>query len=321
MSSCLPAAVQQQSEPTISLLIGHGADPNFSQATTLITAISQRQYRSSVALVAGSIPLTPKSLQFAFESVIRITDSQDLYQFLHLLLCCGLSPTGPKLGRLLITACQQNDVRMADMLISYGVSTDLEEARCLREALARSSFQLVDAILGTSVAPDHASAALDVVPVDISKPERLRVVGALVAKGASGRPLEQWLVRAVEDGDSDLMDLLLNASIKHTGGNDRAIQAAVARKDARSLRLLLASRPSPQSLAQVFPLIRSGYTASERFETIRLLLEHGARGTEVDQALVDAVADTSSSRNTGLITELVRHGTYLHSTISIVGYL
>ncbi|KAJ4298060.1 hypothetical protein N0V90_005959 [Kalmusia sp. IMI 367209] len=308
ISSCLPAALQQTSEPIISLLIGHGADPNFNDADALTMAISQREYRLAVALVAGSIPLSPTSLQTAFETAMRISAAQDLYQFLQLLFCCGLSPMSPRLGALLVAASQRNDVPMAEMFISHGVPTDLNESECLRSAVSKSSWQLANAILSTSIQPAHASLALDAVPAEAPKADRLHVISTLVSKGANGRPLEKWLVRAVEDGDSTLMDLLLNAGAPLDHGNNRAIQAAVARKDIRSLRTLLTSRPSSQSLAQVFPLIRSGYTAPERLMTVRLLLEHGARGPEVDQALVDAVADTSSSRDVSLITELVRHG-------------
>lgn len=308
ISSCLPAAVQQKSEPVISLLITHGADPNFDNASALTTSIARCEYRTSVALVAGPISPSPASLQTAFETVMRITNAQDLYQFLELLFCCGLPPTNPRLGGLLIAASQRNDLRMAEMLIAYGVPTTVNQAECLKDAIIRSHWQLADVIIKTPISPAHASMALDAVPDDAPKTERLQVITALVAKGGNGRSLERWLVRAVEDGDAGLMDLLLNAGQPLGTGNDRAIQAAVARKDIRSLRSLLASRPSPQSLAQVFPLIRSGYTASERLETVRLLLEHGALGPQVDQALVDAIADTSSTRDVTLITELVRHG-------------
>lgn len=310
VSSCLPAAVQQKSEPIISLLINHGADPNFDNASALTTSIARCEYRISVLLVAGQnkIPLSQTSLQAAFETVMRMTSAQDMYQFLELLFCCGLPPANPRLGGLLIVASQRNDLRMAEMLIAYGVPTTVNQAECLKDAIVRSHWQLADVIIGTPISPAHASIALDAVPGDAPRSERLHVIRALVAKGGSGRSLERWLVRAVEEGDSDLMDLLLNAGQPLGTGNDRAIQAAVARKSIRSLRSLLASRPSPQSLAEVFPLIRSGYTAAERLETVRLLLRHGAHGAQVDQSLVDAIADTSITRDVALITELVRHG-------------
>jgi hypothetical protein len=300
--------VQQKSEPILSLLIGHGADPNFDGASALNMALTQREYRLAVALVAGPIPLTPATLQSLLATALAMPTAQELHQVLQLLFCCGLPATGASLEGLLIAAAKNNDTSMAELLVRYGVSPGANEAECLRVAITHSNWTLVDAILETAISPAQASIALSVVPLEATKPERLHIISALVRKGASGKPLQHWLVRAVEDGDSSLMDLLLNAGAP-VSGSTGAIQAAVARKDTRSLRTLLSSQATtPQSLATVLPSIRSGYTAAERLEVTRLLLAHGARGPEVDQALVDAIADTSTSRDVALIAELVRHG-------------
>lgn len=308
ISSCLPAAVQQKSEPIISLLVGNGADPNFDGASALTMAISQREYRLAVALVAGPIPLTPGSLQRALVPAMNMPTAQELYQMLQLLFCCGLPSSAPGLEGLLIAAAKNNDTSMAELLVRSGVSTGANDAECLRIAVARSNWALADAILETPISSAQATTALSLVPARVPRPERLHIISALVRKGGSGKPVQDWLVRAVEESDSQLMNLLLNAGVP-VSGSTSAIQAAVARKDFQSLQTLLESRTaSPQALATVFPLIRSGYTAPERLKVCRLLLAHGARGPEVDQALVDAVADTSASRDVALITELVRSG-------------
>lgn len=308
ISSCLPAAVQQQSEPIVSLLIGYGANPNFDNASALKMAISQKEYKLAVALVAGSNSLTPTSLQSLLEYTLSLPIAALLYKFMELLFCCGLSPSSPYLAELLITATKRNDTAMARLLLANGVSTELNQAECLRNAIDHKNWQISDAILSSSISPAQASVALAVVSPETAPPERLHVITALVGKGAKGKPLQRWLVRAVEDGDADLMDLLLNADTAAGSEDSHAIQAAVVRKDFNSLRMLLRSRPSPQTLSKAFSYIKSGYTAAERIEVVRILLQHGARGTEVDQALVDAVADTSNSRDVTLINELVLHG-------------
>ncbi|KAF2865389.1 ankyrin repeat-containing domain protein [Massariosphaeria phaeospora] len=308
ISSCLPAAVQHKSEAIISLLIGYGADPNFNNASALHTAISSREYRVAVALAAGPIPLAPVSLQGLLVPVLKMPTAQELHQFLQLLLCCGLSPDSSGLSALLVAASKRNDNPLAHMLISYGVSTESNEAECLRHAIANANWVLADLILETPLSPAHVSVALAVLPTDAPRPERFRIISALVQKGATGPPMGRWLLRAVEEGDLPLVDLLLHAGAPLEAGNNSPLHAAVARKDSKSLRILLNARPSPQSIANVFPMLRPNYSSVERLDTTRLLLEHGARGTEVDQALVDAIVDTSGSRDLALITELVRHG-------------
>ncbi|KAF2708484.1 hypothetical protein K504DRAFT_468816 [Pleomassaria siparia CBS 279.74] len=309
VSSCLPAAVQHKSEPIASLLVGNGADPNFNGAAALSMAISSRDFRLSVALVAGSIPLTSVSLQTLLEVVMNMQQTpQETLQYLQLLLCCGLPPDSPGLSGLLAAASKRNDVPLAQLLIQYGVSTASNDVECLRNALSNANWALADLILQTPISPANASTALTFLPITTPESERFPVIRALVHHGASGTSLARWLIKAVEEGDFQLMDLLLQAGAPLESGNSRALHSAVARKDIKSLQTLLKSRPTPQSLSELFPLLRQGYTPAERLEMSQLLLEHGARGLEVDQALVDAVADTSNTRDLALITEFVRHG-------------
>lgn len=308
ISSCLPAAVQHKSEPIVSTLIGYGADPNFNDASALKMAISSHEYRLAVALLSGPIRTVTPSLIGALELVVRVPTAHQLHQFLQLLFCCGLPPNSPGLPSLLVTASKRNDSSLAHLLIDYGVPTAMNEAECLRNALTNSNWELTDAILKTAITPAHASVALAVLPVDAPKQQRLQIIGALLQKGASGPPLGRWLIRAVEDGESQLMDLLLRAGAPLESSSNKAMQLAIIRKDMPTIRKLLETKPSARSLAQLFPLLGEKYTPTERLETARLLLEHGARGVEVDRALLDAVKNTSASRDVSLVTEFVRYG-------------
>jgi hypothetical protein len=308
ISSCLPAAVEQTSDATVSLLITYGADPNFDSASALNMAIGRQHYKVAVALVAGPIALTPSNLQHSLDTVMRLPTRHATLQFLQLLFCCGLPPDSRGLSDFLICVVRGNDTAGARMMISYGVSTATNEAECLREALANSNWALVDTILHTPVAQQHAVAALAALPRNIPPSDKFRVVSALVQKGVRGRPLGPLLTQATKEKDIQMMELLLAAEAPVVSGEGGALHVAVLNKDLRSLKLLLNTHPSPESLSELFRLLQNGFTASERREVSRLLLDHGARGPGVDHALVDAIADTSSTRDGALITDLVRKG-------------
>jgi ankyrin repeat protein len=310
ISTCLAVAVQQASHQIASLLIVYGADPNFNSSSALNMAIGKEDYKMAVTLVAGPIPLTPHTLQRLLDTVMRLRTCEATLHFIQLLFCCGLPPNSIGLPDLLICTSRKNNTAGSLMMISFGVSTKTNEAECLRLAISNSNWLLVDAILETPIEPQQASAALATLPMNTPQSDRLRIIRALVQKGASGRPLSRWLTCAIEEGDNTLVDLLLGAGAPVAMGDDGPLQLAVKRKDIRSLRMLLNTRPSPEVLAKLFPLMRtgSGHSPSERLDISRLLLEQGAHGAEVDQALIDAVADTSSARDVALITELVQHG-------------
>jgi ankyrin repeat protein len=308
ISSCLPAAVSQNSEAIVLLLIAYGADPNFDSSSALNMAIGKQDYRMTMALVSGSVPLTQVTLQRLLDTTMRLPTCEAQQQFLQVLLCCGLHPNSIGLPDFLVCRTRKNDTAGVLMMLSHGVSTAAQDAECLKLAISNSNWTLVDAILQTPITPQQASDALAELPTNTLPSDRLRIIQSLVQKGGTGSSLEYWLTRAVEDGDTPLMDLLLSAGTPVASGDRSPLLAAVARKDMRSLQTLLNTRPSPETLAKAFTPLRSGYSASERFATSRLLLEHGARGPEVDQALVDAIADTSPARDSALVTELVRRG-------------
>jgi ankyrin repeat protein len=308
ISSCLPAAVQQSSHDTVSLLIAYGADPNFDSASALNMAISRKDYRLAIAVVPGPIPLTKASLQQLLNTTMGLPNHAARVQFLQLLLCCGLPSDSAGLSDLLISSARQNDTAGVHMMLSYGVSAAKHEAECLKIVISNYNWSLAYAILQTPISPQQASAALKVLPHDVPHSEKQRVIQALVQKGATGPPLSYWLTRAVEEADESLMNLLLSAGAPIVSSGNSPIHAAISKKDLHSLQMLLNTRPSPEVLAKAFPLLRIGHSPRERLIVSRLLLKYGAHGTEVDEALIYAVADGSSNRDMALITELCTSG-------------
>lgn len=308
ISSCLPAAVQQSSDVTVSLLISSGADPNFDTASALNMAIGREDYRLAITVVRGPIPLTQASLQKLLNTTLGLSRHAARLQFVQLLLCCGLPPDSDWLSALLIDSARKNDTAGVHMMLSYGVSAAMEEAECLKVVISNRNWDLVHAILQTPISPQQASAAFKLLPQDIPQSEKHRIIQALVQKGATGPPLSYWLTRAVEEADESLMNILLGAGAPIFSSKDSPIHAAIAKKDLRSLQLLLNTRPPPEVLATAFPLLRVGHSPRERLAVSRLLLQYGAHGAEVDKALVCAVADISSSRDSELITALCTNG-------------
>lgn len=308
ISSCLPAAVQQKSDATILLLLAYGADPNFDSASALNMAIGRQDYKITIALVAGPVPLTQQTLQRMLDTTMRLPTVAAQLQFLQVLFCCGLPPQSIGLADLLLCRAKKDDTAGVKMMLSYGVSSAVNDAECLRAAISHSNWEMAQAILQTPISPQQSSAALRVLPPNTSQPNRLWIIQLLVQKGANGLVLSPWLTRAVEEGDDDLLDLLLDAGATVDSNENGPINAAVKRRDIRGLKLLLKTRPNPATLAKAFPFLYAGYSSSERLTVARLLLEHGASGPEVDDALLQAVADTSASRDPALIQELVKYG-------------
>jgi ankyrin repeat protein len=307
LSASLFEAAQQRSEVMTSLLIGYGANPNYDNARAFNLAVSSQDFNIAVLMAAGPTRLKSQSLISAFAFIPKMSTLKELEPFTELLLCCGLPSDTPGLAQLLIVAVKSHDAALARLFIDYGVSADGNQAEALRVALTDYNWDMVDILLKSTIAPMHASLALQVLPRDAPRNQKLAVVKTLAQKGASGQILGDWLIQAVEDNDSTLLAILVNASAPLDTEDHRALKTIIEKKDKRSLKTFLAGKPSSESLAPVFPFLRRGFSQSWRLEVSALLLACGARGPEVDRALIDAVADTTISRDPKLIEELVRH--------------
>ncbi|KAJ4410529.1 hypothetical protein N0V91_002016 [Didymella pomorum] len=288
ISSCLPAAVRHDSEAIASLLISYGADPNFDAASALNSAIGKEDWKVTLTLVSGPIAIAPHNLQRLLDIVMRLRTCTATLQFLQLLFCCGLPPASIGLPDLLICRVRKNDTPGSKMMINHGVPTTANEAECLRLAIENENWTLVDAILNTPIKGQHASAALDVLPLSTPRSERMRILQALLQKGAGGTSLDRWLSLAVKERDVALMDLLLSSGAPV---NAQTISLAVAQADEGTVRQLCAHAPTPSSVSPALPLVftSGGQRHSKTLPLLDILLGRGIESGPALQALQIAV--------------------------------
>ena len=288
ISSCLHVAVRQNSEPIASLLISYGADPNFDSASALNTAIGRGDWKMALTLVSGPTPLGPQNLQRLLDTVMRLRTCVATLQFLQLLFCCGLPPASIGLPDLLICRVRKNDTPGSKMMINHGVPTTANEAECLRIAVENANWVLIDAILDTSITAQHASAALDSLPLDTLRSDRLRIVQGLLHKGAGGHSLGRWLNLAVEEHDVFLVELLLKAGAPV---NAQAVSLAVTQVDEPTLHLLCSYNPTSTSTSTALPLVfgPQGQRHSRTLPLLNTLLAQGVEDAPALQTLQIAI--------------------------------
>lgn len=301
VSQSLDLAVQFQSVPTVCLLVGYGADPNALEGAAFKRALSIRNYRLAVAVASSPIPISSRSLQGTFDIVLRNPEQTVLEDFIELLLACGVPATHEGLPQLLVCAVESNRREFVRKLVTNGVPADFNGAESLKRGISDCNWPIVDILLSSTISPINASSAVSLIPARASRQDRVWAVDKLAHRGASGSSLGELLIVAVEEDDPELLSLLVCIGAPMNNKECRALRSIVATRDLRKLRLLLGGQPPKKLLGQLFPLLRDGYTRLERRDATMLLLEAGAHGPEVDEALIDAVADTTSSRDLDLI--------------------
>ncbi|KAF3048286.1 hypothetical protein E8E12_011625 [Didymella heteroderae] len=288
ISSCLPAAVRQTPETIASLLISYGADPNCDSASALNSAIGKEDWKMTLTLVSGPTAIAPRNLQRLLDTVMRLRTCVATLQFLQLLFCCGLPPASIGLPDLLICRVRKNDTPGSKMMINHGVPTTANDAECLRLAIENENWILVDAILNTPIKGQHASAALEVLPLSTSRAERLRILQGLLRRGADPNLLGPWLGVAVKERDTVLVEFLLSSGAPVDA---QTVSLAVIQADESTLSLLCNHASTSASISSALPLVFSpqGQRHSKTLLLLDVLLTKGIDSGPALQTLQAAV--------------------------------
>ncbi|OAA56948.1 Ankyrin repeat-containing domain protein [Niveomyces insectorum RCEF 264] len=257
----------------------------------------------------------------------------------EILLCAGAS--GDVVAAALLQACRSNVSAMVGLLADYGASVEYDQAAVLRHVLAQKKLSLARILLlseNIAVSPRRASACLTYLPKDLSHAERYGFLDLLLRRGAGGTPLHDMLIEVTEAGDVASARLLLTpqfplddanhpnpdyhprsaspahierrashhhhlASVDYKEG--MALQLAVQTGQLDIVELMLATRPSPDILAEVFPNIVN-LPPTLRYQTVERFLATGFAGPCVTAALQQALLEPPATRDERLVALLLR---------------
>ncbi|KAM3523398.1 hypothetical protein MY4038_008198 [Beauveria bassiana] len=305
-------------------------DGNYKNGEALITAVNMGRRDIALAIIMGNRPPQPSSLNSAFNilhshpSIGPVTK----LDIAELLLCAGATGEAPALA--LEQACKAQFDDMICLLSSYNVSIEYNEASAIKYAIKNGEKELVEKLLSSAapLSPQYASSCVGMIPKQASFDARNSLLMQLLHRGANGQALSQCLIDSAESGDLSSVDLLLNprfpqqshgtpngsASPLSTHAvasadyrNGEALRTAVIRADVPLAQKILKARPSPQTIAAVFPLTRK-LPVQERHQMVSLFLEGSLSGDCLHAALQDALAPPQAQRDENIIKQLLASG-------------
>ncbi|KAM0462020.1 hypothetical protein ACHAO4_001211 [Trichoderma viride] len=303
------------------------ADGNHKQAEALRQAVDMGRRDIAVAIIMGNQPPqrpgVDNAFQAAFEHPSMNPDTK--LEFAELLLCAGAG--GEFLSRALELSCETQFYDMANMLAMYGASIESNDASMLKGAIARGQLDLVNSLLHdrTALSPPAASSCVSAIPKQAAAEVRYMLLCLLLKKGANGDALNQALIDAVEAGDANSTELLLNPyfTTAQTNGakplnggrhavasvdyqNGRAVCAAIIQSNIELTRKLLAARASANTLATAFPLTMR-LSGADRYHIAEVFLKRSLPAASLHAALQDAIGEDRSKRDGALINLLLQH--------------
>ncbi|KAI2776722.1 hypothetical protein F4815DRAFT_332944 [Daldinia loculata] len=311
------------------------ADGNHDSAAALKAAVALGRRDIALAIVLGNKPPAQPGLNEAFDQLMshQNINPNEKIAMAEILLCAGAE--GDLVSKALVQSCTTYFLEMVHLLVSYGASIEYQDAIAVRKAVSKGKVDLVEVMLsGKSKFSSHyASECVELLPKKLRFEERHSLLNLLLRKGASGAPLDEALIDAVEAGDVEAVKILLTplfpegkivgakdirkgprsmvferhetASTDHKGA--LALQIAVKKGNVAITNLILSNKPpNPVALAQIFPSVRN-LPPLGRYQISELFLRAGLTGPSVHSALENAIDEQPPHRDEKLIALFLRY--------------
>lgn len=303
-SKALLVAVTSQKDELCRIFLEARASVDYNGGAS-ITAAARSENIGILELLVGGEFQQPNnaSLVAAFEiSLLSASPSAKKMKILRLILDAGLQ--GPALDVALVNATKkgQEGVAMCELLLKYGASVNAQRGEAVDICTRSGNLTLLEKLLQSSHRPSFDSLSR-IFQSSLKLDPRIRP-RAMEMILQAGMPIDDQVAAAL-DGlvqerrpDMQAIEVLLSfhASVHYEG--HRPLITAAKILNIPLLTLLLEQSSDRSASSKVFEALmedESFWRKREAFPILTLLIENGAEGIAVDDALIRAVGDGQPS--------------------------
>ncbi|KAI0451849.1 hypothetical protein F5B21DRAFT_359281 [Xylaria acuta] len=307
-------ADQQDDSDVLDILLSNW-EISSSEAYGLLSLAIEAENLLSILRISRAIghswtaPFAQDSGQAVVSSAVMIKDASLRRIILEFLLVAGVKANVKSLRAELLKSVIENRADLIKLLIRFGVSPHESHSNSVDCAVKQSKVDILALLLSATIPPDRASQAVDKIPDSMGEDCQVSLVSLLLNRGATGKPLDKLLVRAVRNNHLLLAGTLLKNKASIDFGDAAAVRAAIENNRLDMLDMLLDSEVStPSILSKALPTAMAIVDNQERRYAVTALVRKGARGVELDMALQNSVSDVGPREDGQLISLLLDHG-------------
>lgn len=278
----------------VSLLLNE-ADADYQTASALQRAMKIGRTDLAVAIATiGQKPPSAASLDLAISAAYRESSHglEKIFALIEICLCAGAA--GDHCAETLLKAAQNNQDALVHLLLLNGASVNYHGGAVIKHSILEERKELLADLLKKSPTPLSLSNAVEAAMTLEDLSAIYEVTEMLLAAGASGVAVAHALIEAVNlppNSESyNIIQLLVERGAADINFDDgKAIQLTAGEGRIDVLQILLRRQPNPISLNAAFSHAMGFHDASIQELMVKMLLESGATGRVVDEALVTAV--------------------------------
>ncbi|KAL2072220.1 hypothetical protein VTL71DRAFT_11563 [Oculimacula yallundae] len=298
-SKALVFAVTGQKDEICRILLEAGASADHDRGAS-ITAAARSEFYGILELLIGGEFQKPHhtSLIGAFEASLLSASSKRM-KTIRLILEAGLE--GQPLDTALVNATKQGQEGMAlcELLLKHGASVNTRDGEALESCCRARNLVLLEKLLNSKHRPAQdvlskvfqTSLALN--PEDRPRAMELILKAGKTIDNQVAAALDSFVQERRPHMPSIETLLFFHASVHHEG--HRPLITAAKNLNIGLLTLLLEHSRDGSASSKVFAALmadESFWKRDKAFDIFILLIEHGARGITVDDALIRALKDS-----------------------------
>lgn len=298
VAQILAPIVRAGQKSIAKLLVKYHVNLQFNNAEALRIALSANNLGMLSTLLLGKIG---EEVASSLVDEIPHTCIEDqIHSILLLLIRKGAK--GPPLSRALMYAVRRKSVQSINLLLDHGASVVFDDSQPLQMAATGGDIQILNLLLGKGQPPARSMQV--VLPVIAEFPLHLRfemTKSIINAAGPNGIPafvLDDALLSALDRPSDEfhqflipLVEILITAGARVDYKQGTFFRLAAGFGSMELLELLIHNTSQPASLSPAVRVCMKMEDLKKRRKFIEILVEHGAKGLEVNQALIDAVEE------------------------------
>ena len=295
VAETLVQVVRSGNRDIARLLILHGASPLHRSAEALKIAVAAGDVELVKILLVDSV--TKSCASRLFKEIPKPYTETQTYNLMSALIFKGAS--GTSLDEALVVAVQQQSGIITRLLLDHKASADYNDAQALQIAASAGDLSTVGLLLSKGRPQPHSMQY--VLPLVPPGPQKLRYdMTRLVIDAASSVKIPTPLLNAAlmqtidsqrHEVDLPLANILIVAGADVNHSNGRCFRLATKGGALELLELLVTSSATRSSITSAVPEVSKLPPSMLKRRIMTLLLDHGARGPSVSQALIDALEE------------------------------
>ena len=301
VAKVLCQVVRARHRSIAKLLIKHGADLHFNNAEALRVAVASEDLDMLSTLLLGRVA---KEIASGIVNEIPHACSDERASgILSLLLAKGAM--GAPVDKALVRAVERKCYQTMGLLLDHGADVNAGRSQPVRMAITGSDEVALNLLLSKGRPDPGATQYL--IPLIPRSPLQLRLamsetiikfagrnsIGASILNSALDDALKTPPQQEIEQSLIPLVDLLIATGASVDASEGKCFRLAAETGSIRLLKVLIPHMSKSAFLSPAVDVCMKMKNPAQRREFISVLLKHGAKGSEINQALIDSVDEVS----------------------------